>query len=527
MARLVARALRLKRSALIQTGVKSNDAQRQYRLSYLAPALIWEEPAILVATPSVQQRLLEVEIPALQKWLQTDKIIQTGDRWPDSDFQGLLLTSPSCWLADRLAGNGLFPQGILAIVDGADDLEAWARDRLTVSIDLSDWEALMAQYSKQSDRIRDIRVELTKALFSHPPNPYDLYPIEPSELESFKRLCEELFDGRGREGEGERGRDKTRRELLTPNSFQSWYEQQTNEQLTWASIARSQGQFSIYSSPVEVASTLSQVWEQQPVVLIGEALDAEPEAPVYRQQLGLGDLTYVKFSSDRQSELIQLYVPDRLPMPNTPEYQNALLQQIRLLFSICPETNVKSDPHPHPLSHWERGARQGGVRANLEDAEWISCDRQPVVIIVGDVPLKAQVAAILAAELGSQVQVEKITSQTPSILVTGWEFWRQHSTAFPAPKLLIIATLPIPSLEHPLVAGRVAYYKQLRQDWFRLYLLPSALRELQRAIAPVRESQGVVALLDSRVNYRSYGKQVLSALDPLARINYPDTSWFR
>ena len=93
--------------------------------------------------------------------------------------------------------------------------------------------------------------------------------------------------------------------------------------------------------------------------------------------------------------------------------------------------------------------------------------------------------------------------------------------------MLIIATLPIPSLEDPLVAGRVTYYKQRSQDWFRLYLLPAAIRELQRAIAPVRESQGVVAILDNRVNHRSYGQQVLTALSPLARINYPDTNWFR
>jgi ATP-dependent DNA helicase DinG len=277
------------------------------------------------------------------------------------------------------------------------------------------------------------------------------------------------------------------------------------------------------------------------VVLIGEALDAEAEASVYRQQLGLEDLTYVKFSSDRQNELIQLYVPDRMPMPNTPEYQNALLQQIRLLFSICPGTNTQSGfpnsesgPHPHPLSHVKtfhepslhQMSAAGSLKANSEDTDRISC-QQPIVIIIGDVPLKAQVAAVLAAELGSQVQLEKIRSQNHGILVTGWEFWRQHSSNLPAPNLLIIATLPIPSLEHPLVAGRVAYYKQLRQDWFRLYLLPSALRELQRAIAPIRESQGVVALLDSRVNYRTYGQQVLASLAPLARINYPDTSWFR
>jgi ATP-dependent DNA helicase DinG len=92
--------------------------------------------------------------------------------------------------------------------------------------------------------------------------------------------------------------------------------------------------------------------------------------------------------------------------------------------------------------------------------------------------------------------------------------------------LLAIATLPLPSLENPRVAGRVAYYKSRRLDWFRQYLLPSALNTLQRAIAPVRERQGVVALLDSRTIHRTYGRQVLAALGPLARIDYLDATWF-
>jgi ATP-dependent DNA helicase DinG len=85
---------------------------------------------------------------------------------------------------------------------------------------------------------------------------------------------------------------------------------------------------------------------------------------------------------------------------------------------------------------------------------------------------------------------------------------------------LAIATLPIPSMENPLVAGQVAYYKQQRQDWFRLYLLPTAIHELHRAIATTREHQGLVALFDSRVIHRSYGKQILESLSPLARMNY-------
>ncbi len=477
MARLVARALRLGRPALIQTG----STHSSYRLSYLAPALIWPGPVILVAPVSVQQWLLRVEIPRLQQWIGTDKAIQTGDSFPDERFHGLLITSPASWLTGKLEGHQWFPTGIPTLIDGADDLEGWARDQLQACIQPGDWDELMLGRPQQADLIRDVRVRLTKAVFQHPPNPYECCLIEAGEQDTLRQLFEVLQPVAG---------EDRYRYLPTPWKY-FWQCWQRSGQLMWAEIARSQGQFSLYCQPVEVATALSQVWSQQPVVLIGEALDLEASASVYRQQLGLGDLTCLKFSPDRQSELIQLYLPDGLPMPNTPRFQDALLQQVCTLLTL--RTNVK------------------GL----------------AVLLVGDVPLKAQLGAILAAKFGSRVQVEKTDLDDKGILVTGWEFWRNHQGVLPAPELLMIATLPIPSLENPLVAGQVAYYKQQRLDWFRLYLLPAALRELQRAIAPVRASQGVVALLDNRVNHRSYGRQVLSALSPFARINYLDASWFR
>lgn len=477
MARLVARALRLGRPALIQTG----STHSSYRLSYLAPALIWPESVILVIPVSVQQWLLRVEIPRLQQWIGTDKPIQVGDSFPDNRFQGLLITSPAAWLSDRLEGHQWFPPGITTIIDGADDLEGWAREQLQACIQPGDWDELMLGRPLYADLIRDVRVRLTKAIFQHPPNPYACCLIEAGEQNTLRQLFEAL----------QPVADQDRYYYLPTPWKHFWHCWQRSGQMMWATIARSQGQFSLFCGSVTVAAALEQVWSQQPVVLVGEALDLEASASIYRQQLGLRDLTCLKFSPDRQSELIQLYLPDGLPMPNTPRFQDALIQQVRTLLAL--RTNVK-------------GA---------------------AVLLVGDVPLKAQVGTVLAAELGSRVQVEKTDLDDRSILISGWEFWRTHQAVLPTPQLLIIATLPIPSLENPLVAGQVAYYKQQRLDWFRLYLLPAALRELQRAISPVRASQGVVALLDNRVNHRSYGRQVLSALSPFARINYLDASWFR
>ena len=477
MARLVARALRRLRPALIQTG----STHSSYRLSYLAPALMWPGPVILVAPVAVQQWLLRVEIPRLQQWMGTQKAIQAGDTFPDDRFNGLLITSPAAWLADRLEGLQGFPPGIPTLIDGADDLEGWAREQLKAGIQPGDWDELMLARPQQADLIRDVRVRLTKAIFVHPPNPYECCLLEAAEQDTLRELFEVLQPV-----------DKENRYCYVPKPWKKfWQCWQNSSQLLWATIARSCGQFSLYCEPVEVATALSQVWSPQPVVLIGTALDLDASASDYRKQMGLGDLTCLKFSPDRQNELIQLYLPDGLPLPNTPRFQDALIQQVRTLLLL----NFNS----------------------LGSA----------VLIVGDVPLKSQIGTALAAEFGSRVQVEKTSLSEQGILVTGWEFWRTHQAVIPPPQLLMIATLPIPSLENPLVAGQVAYYKQQRLDWFRLYLLPAALRELQRAIAPVRASLGVVALLDNRVNHRSYGRQVLSALSPFARINYLDASWFK
>lgn len=473
MARLVARALRLGRSALIQTDALSR-YQGCYRLSYLVPVLMWQGGVILVASEEVQQRLLMVEIPQLRQWIPISKPIFTGDRFPSGDFDGLLLTTPETWLGDRLHSEGRFPDGVPTILDGVDDLTTWTHNALTISLQPADWEALMLACPNHADAILDARVQLTKSIFQRPVNPYECCLLEPYE----DRILECLF------------------EFLVatsplPPQLQRFHQAYTGTgQMVWANILRQFGQFSLSTSPVEVASTLHAIWAKQPAILIGGALDLDAEATVYRHRLGLADLTSVKFSPDRQDELIQLYLPERLPMPNTEQFQGALLQEMHTLLRVS-------------------AAAQGLT-----------------VLLVDDTPLKAQVGSVLASEFGSRVQVERTCLDENGVLVTGWEFWQAYQQVLPTPQVMAIATLPIPSLEDPLVAGRVAHFKQQQQDWFRLYLLPEALSKLQRAIAPVRERQGIVALFDSRVVHRSYGQQVLTALAPFARVNYLDASMF-
>ena len=483
MARLVARALRVGRSALIQVGAGCG-YQGQYRTSFVASALMWHEAVIIVATQAVQQRLLQVEIPRLQKWLKVNKPIVVGDTFPAGDFKGIAIVSPKAWLKAQLSSTNEFPPNIPTIIDGVDDLEDWIREQLTVSIQAHDWEQLMLACPSFASTIRTHRVQLTREIFQHPENPYECYLISESEEEI---LCR-LYSGLDLNSLPDAWKNfwqlfKNRHEISLNKSSPS-------PPLLWATPRRRQGLFSLHCAPIELEKILAPIWQRQPVVLIGSALEPETEATLFRQRLGLGDLTCLKFSSENQTQAIQLYIPNKLPLPNTPEFKPVFIDQVRQM--VC-------------LS-----ATSPGLTA----------------ILVGDVPLKAQLGAILASEFGSRVQVDKTCLDENGILVCGWEFWREHQTVLPSVQMLIIATLPLPSLENPLVAGRVAHYKRSHLDWFRLYLLPTALNELQRAVAPARDSSSVVALLDSRVTNRSYGAQVLAALSPLSRINYLDPGLF-
>lgn len=502
MARLVARAMRIGRSALMQPDSLAA-YQGSYRLSYLIPALLWPEPAVLALPEDILKSVLQQDIPNLQQGLPVVKPVQTGDRWPGEDFRGLLVTSAQGWLRDRLTTSltpspstdspsagplSRFPARVFTLIDGASDLERWARQQLSVALLPQHWEGLMLAYPSQRTFIRDMRVRITHAIFQHPANPYGCHLIEEPE----KTLLYELYELL--QAYGDRGR-------LPPVWQQFWQRFSQMERLAWSSVNRELGSVALHCGPIDLQESLAPVWAQQPIVLIGAALDTDSKAERYRDRLGLGEMTCLRFGPDRHSDLIQLYLPDRLPMPNTSHYQGAVRQE------ICSLIGAKS---------------LGGGSLQTADSR---LGAGPTVIIVGDMPLKAQLATILAAEYGSRVRVE-VPIDSQGILITGWEYWRTHQAESVIPDLLIITTLPIPSLEDPLVAGRVAAYKRRRQDWFKAYLLPTALNELQHAVAPVRSRQGVVALLDNRVNYRSYGAQIMSALSPAARSSYLDLTWF-
>jgi ATP-dependent DNA helicase DinG len=480
MARMVARGLRLGRSTLIQV-----PSGGQHRLSYLLPALMWPHGTLLCAPASVQAQILGEEIPWLQQTLQLHKPVLQKDRWPDADFQGLLLVDPLDWLQARLRGAEM-PTGIPLILDGAEDLEEWAYQVLTLTIEANHWQQLRQIFPAEAERISQAQVQLALQLLRRPLSRCLVQADEQVHLEVALSLVA------GYRGWLPDPWDQLRRRLGAegdPASRWVW----------WAETNRETGRLTLYHSPVALHEWLAPIWATQPVVIIGEALDLDRQAESYRWRLGLPDLTPLRFSSGEEwirsggepLPSLALYLP-WLPLPNSPLFREHLLQELKSLIAKA----------------------QGFV-----------------VVLVSDQPLQVQVGAALAAEFGSRVRVNSPFRGEKGILVCDWSYWLQHKASLPCPELLAIATLPFPSMEDPRVAARVQYLQRSRQDWFRQYLLPVAASQLQRAVAPLRQGSEVaeatglpqrwVAILDSRIIARSYGVALLNALGPTLRIQQP------
>ncbi len=475
IARLVARALRLDRSAFIQIS-PSAAYQGRYRLSYLVPLFGASRGALLITPQPIQTQLLFQDIPRFRDWTRIQKPVYTASEWPGGEAtQGLLLLTPSEWLKDILKcqpnAQPNFPQAWPRIIDGAEQLDTWVRDELTVCIGTRDWEQLMLAFPAQGDCIRTIRAQLTQQIFQHPDNPYASIRLDSQKRSLFETLLAVLQDDSA---------------IPLPRKWERFKVQLNQTCGGWIDVDRATGGFATHIAPETIAAPLQALFQAKTTVLIGSGFGLDPSQPQYRKPLGLEDATYINFAAERPIEEIQLYLPDRLPMPNTSAFQAALYQTLQALMTLA--------SHPD----------------------------HPKIVLVDDVPLKAQVTAYLAAILGARVSFETTEFKRNSIIVMGWQFWLDHHATLHQPSLLVMSTLPIPSPENPKVAAQIAYHKIHRQDWFKRYLLPTAIQTLQKAIAPIRNQQTIVAILDNRLLHRSYGNQILAAISPYARINYVD-----
>jgi Rad3-related DNA helicase len=124
---------------------------------------------------------------------------------------------------------------------------------------------------------------------------------------------------------------------------------------------------------------------------------------------------------------------------------------------------------------------------------------------------------------GDMTRIEltrRFRQEEGSVLFGLKSFWEGVDIAGDALSLVVIDKLPFDPPDDPVHEARVAQMKAAGENWFGNYVLPQAVLRLKQGIGRLlrtRDDRGVMAILDTRLHTKGYGKLVLNAMPPARR----------
>lgn len=350
--------------------------------------------------------------------------------------------------------RGLLESDHQLVIPNAERFSQRLRQALSVTIAPRDWERLRQAHPCADAALLELHERLSRRLFAQAARADAQMRLDSSELMALRDLVG----------------------LLTPlpDPWPQLTDINADRWVSWAALDHRLLQWRWHIDVLEPLQELHDLLAQQPALLIngnGQTVQLHQELT----SAGFQADVMVRLREPSLLDPLPLFAPRRQPLPNTEIYSEHLLEQSRRL--ILGRTGL-------------------------------------TVVLLDDSGMRQRLASELAGEFGSRVIHEATTPDSNGVICCRWSWWQSHHDQLPSPEQLIVALLPIASLESPLTAARVEALKRQGRDWFRDLLLPEALAVLAPAVAPLRRTGGRLAILDGRVHGRSWGEQVLAALQP-------------
>lgn len=249
---------------------------------------------------------------------------------------------------------------------------------------------------------------------------------------------------------------------------------------------------SVGSSPIDVGPLLRErLHERVPcIVLTSATLTTGGDFAFVKRRLGMDsevseEVVESPFHYEMQAAL---YVPDHLPDPRASEFPDAAAKEILELIRM-------TGGGAFVLCTSLRMMRILAKRVGDElDYEWF---------VQGDAP--------------KQTLLDRFRDQGDAVLFATASFWEGVDVPGSALRLVIIDKLPFEVPSDPIVAARCRRIDEAGESSFMRYLVPAAALSLKQGFGRLirtTQDRGVVAILDSRIRSRGYGKVFLRSLPP-------------
>jgi ATP-dependent DNA helicase DinG len=249
---------------------------------------------------------------------------------------------------------------------------------------------------------------------------------------------------------------------------------------------------SVGSSPIDVGPLLRQrLHERVPCLVFTSAtLTTGGDFKFLRRRLGIEDEVSeeVVESPFRYAEQAALYAPTDLPDPRSPDFVDAATNEILELIR---------------LSHGGAFVLCTSLRMMRLLAQSVGSELEYEWFVQGDAP--------------KQTLLDRFRDQGNAVLFATASFWEGVDVPGSALRLVIIDKLPFEVPSDPVVEARCRRLDEAGESSFMRYLVPAAALSLKQGFGRLirtTQDRGVVAILDSRIRRKGYGKVLMRSLPP-------------
>ena len=284
--------------------------------------------------------------------------------------------------------------------------------------------------------------------------------------------------------------------------------------VNWAECSAEKLSYTLISTPLSVGDYLKQsVWLEKTSILTSATLAVQNQLGFFKQTLGLtGSATSVPLFHDEEepdASPAKLVHCKEVVLPTPFSYEKQCLYYIPFTSDI-PEM-------PTDTGYWQ--ALTETMLTLLEHAEGrafgLFTSYQALNNVAERLVPRTLFPVRVQGDLPRHRLIEWFKTTPNSVLLATATFWEGIDIPGENLSLVMIDRLPFTSPEDPVHQATVEKMKQEGKDWFRGYALPQAVIRLKQGVGRLirtASDAGVVALLDTRLRSKGYGKNILHSL---------------
>ena len=265
----------------------------------------------------------------------------------------------------------------------------------------------------------------------------------------------------------------------------------------WAECSRGKKsqKVSINAAPISIASILSEELfsSHKPIILTSATLSVDNSSFNYFiERVGALDAKELKLgSSFDYKEQVRMYIAKNMPLPsNITSYAQAVSEKIKKYIGL---TNGNA---------FVLFTSYGLMNIVYEELEGYLKDKGFNVLKQG-------------GKLGRSKMLSSFKKEAGSVLFGVDSFWQGIDVQGQALSNVIITKLPFSVPDHPVIEARVEEIRKRGGDAFLEYNLPEAVLKFKQGFGRLIRSKkdtGIIAVLDSRIISKSYGRQFLNSI---------------